>query len=234
MEEPIHSTASEPAPLNPGDSWGFYKIIESSASRVALRADYTMGVIMLVVGVALLLFDVLLFSNADWVTRFMRFGKNIYTFRDVLHGLPVALKGAMIVLPILGFGWFFFMTGRSITVDFTRKVARRVKFFMLSQEADLGAVAALQLRINADCTPSRGDSVSLHMLDAQGRSLFALPDETASEDEFDSTTSTDFAKLLAFTAQLASMLRVPVVRAGEPAKMSPTNRRMLDATSPRE
>jgi hypothetical protein len=227
------NTAGNLVPLKAGDSWGFYKVIECSPSRVLLRADYVSGLLLLVLGAVFLLLDVILFGNMDTVVRFMRIGRSLYTFHDFLHGLPAAFKGAMLGLPVIGFGWFFFMTGRSIVLDFTRMVGRKVKCFVLGPEVDLRSVTAVQLRINAEYTPTRGDSVCLHLLDAQGRSLMALPDETASEDEFDSTPTTDFAKLLFLSGHVAEVLRVPVTMQGEPAKMSASNRRLLEVACAR-
>ena len=222
-----------PAPLQTGDSWGFYKVVECSPTRVLLRADYASGVLLLVLGALVLGLDVLVFSKADFIVNITRGAKSLYTFRDFLLRLPAAVKGAMIALPLLGFGWFFFMTGRSITVDFLRNVARRVKFFVIGTEANLALVTALQLRINDGFAPSRGDNVCLHLLDAQGRSLMVLPDETASADDFDSTPTTDFAKLLSAAAHLAKTMRVPIALQGEPATMSPINRAMLASICPR-
>ena len=227
------NTPASPAPLKAGDSWGFYKVIECSPSRVVLRADYAAGVLLLVLGVLFLGLDILVFSKADFIVRVTRGMKALYTFRDFLLGLPAALKGAMFVLPLIGFGWFFAMTGRSITVDFMRNVARRVKFFVLGTEANLALVTALQLRINDGFTPSRGDNVCLHLLDAQGRSLMALPDETASADDFDSTPTADFAKLLSAAVHISNTMRVPIALQGEPAKMSPSNRSMIAAVCKR-
>jgi hypothetical protein len=223
------NTPASPAPLKAGDSWGFYKVIECSPSRVLLRADYTSGLLLLGLGVVFLLLDVIVFAKMDFIVRMVRGARGLYTARDFLLGLPVAFKGAMLVLPVIGFGWFFGMTGRSIVLDFTRMAGRKVKCFFLGPEVDLRSVTALQLRINAEYTPTRGDSVCLHLLDAQGRSFMALPDETASEDEFDSTPVTDFAKLLSLGAHVAGVLRLPITIQGEPAKMSASNRKLLEA-----
>jgi hypothetical protein len=227
------NTAENLAPLKAGESWGFYKIVECSPLRVLLRADYTSGLLLLVLGAVFLLLDVIVFAKMDFIVRMVRGARGLYTARDFLHGLPTAFKGAMLVLPVIGVGWFFFMTGRSIVLDFTRMVGRKVKCFFLGPEADLRSVTALQWRINAEYTPTRGDSVCLHLLDAQGRSLMAQPDETASEDEFDSTPITDFAKLLSLGAHVAGVLRLPITMQGEPAKMSASNRKLLEAVRTR-
>ncbi|MEO6738616.1 MAG: hypothetical protein ABIP20_00080 [Chthoniobacteraceae bacterium] len=231
MSESETTSTPSPAPLKAGDDWGFYKLVEISPTRIFLRADYTTGLLLLVAGLLFLLLDIAIFSHADFVVRFMRGYRALYSFRDFLTGLPRGFQAAMVALPIIGISWFLFMTGRSILVDFSRKIARRVKFFVFGPTADLGSVASVQLRINSAYTPSRGDSVALHLADAQGQSLMEFADETASADEFDSTPTTDFAKLLRITAHMAEMLRIPVTVQGQPAKMSAINRKFLEATS---
>lgn len=231
MSEPETTPDLSSAPLNAGDDWGFYKIVEFSPTRIFLRPDYTTGLLLLVAGLLFLLLDIAIFSHADFVVRFMRGYRALYSFRDFLTGLPRAFQGAMIVVPIIGLSWFFFMTGRSILVDVAGKVARRGKFFLFGPTADLCDVRSLQLRINSTYTPSRRDSVALHLADAQGQSLMEFAEETASADDFDSTPSTDYAKLLRITAHAAEMLRVPVTVQGQPAKMSAINRKLLEATS---
>ena len=233
MNEPETAPDPKPAPLKAGDEWGFYKIVEFSPSRIFLRADYTAGLVIHVAGIFFLLIDIAVFSHAEAITSFLRIFKvrSLFTFRDFIIGLPRTFQIAMLVLPVIGISWFLFMTGRSILVDLSRKVARRVKFFVLGATVDLGSVASLQLRINASYTPSRGDAVALHFADAQGQSVMELSEETASEDDFDSTPTSDFAKLLRITTHIAQMLRVPVSTQGQPAKMSAKNRFLLEAAS---
>ena len=222
----VHNVAS----LKVGDDYGFYQIIEFSPSRICLRANYATGLILLVVGFLVGVFDVMIFSNAKTVVSIMKTFhlSSFYGFRDFLHGLPDSVKGAMFILPIIGFGWFFLMTGRSVLVDFTNKIARRVKFFVFGKKVNLDAVASLQLRISP--TSTSGDLVYLHLLDAQQQSLMEFQSEIAHEDELESTT-TDYAKMISLAAFMAGILHVPITRQGAPSKMSAINRTMLEAVS---
>lgn len=234
MSGPDTTPDPTPAPIKAGDDWGFYKVVEFSPSHIFLRADYGTGLLLLVLGIFFLLLDIAIFSHAEAIVRFIQLIKVhhfLYTFRDFITGLPRVFQGAMLVLPIIGIGWFLVMTGRSILVDFARKLVHKRKFFLFGPTADLASVASLQLRINAAYTPSRGDSVCLHLADAQGQSLMAFADEVASADEFDSTPSTDYAKLLGLTAHLAETLRIPATIQGQPDKMSATNRKLLEAAA---
>jgi hypothetical protein len=203
-----------------------------STTRVLLRPDYLTGLLLLVVGIFVLLVDVLIFGNAETIVCIMRMFHlyAFYGFRDFLMGLPNAVKGAMFILPIIGFSWFIFMTGRSVLVDFSSMLARKAKFFVFSEKVDLKNVRSLQLRISP--TSTNGDSVSMQLLDAQQQSVMELQEEIAHQGELESSPTTDYAKMLSLAGYVAQVLRVPVTRQGEPTKMSAINRTMLDAISP--
>ena len=125
MSESETTPDPKPAPLKAGDEWGFYKVVEFSPSRILLRADYGTGLLLLVIGILFLLLDIAIFSHSEAVTSFMRIfhTRSFFTFRDFITGLPRAFQIAMFILPVIGISWFLFMTGRSILVDFPRKVA---------------------------------------------------------------------------------------------------------------
>lgn len=210
-------------PLKAGDEFGSYKVVEWSRDRILLRPDYVMGLFLLVLGCVVLALDVLMLTGGDLSGRHT-VDPGIRLF---LYSLPPAVKGGMFVLPILGFGWFFVMTGRSMLVDFNRKVARKGRFFFFGETVDLADVGALRLQITP--TSIRGDFVGLHLVDARKQSRMELANETASEDEFDSTPTTDFAKMLALVQYMGGVMHVPVTRQGEPVKMSEINRKLMAA-----
>lgn len=232
MNESANLGHSALPPLQVGDELGFYKVVEMSTTRILLRPDYLTGLLLLVAGILVLMVDVLVFGNAETIVRFMRMFHlyAFYGFRDFLIGLPNAVKGAMFILPIIGFSWFIFMTGRSILVDFSKMTARKMKFFFFGDEVDLKNITSLQLRISQ--TSTSGDIVSVHLLNAQQQSVMELRDEIAHEGELESTAATDYAKMLSLAGYVAQVLRVPVTRQGEPTKMSAINRTMLDAICP--
>lgn len=234
MNEPANAGGSRAESLKAGDEYGFYKIVEWSPARIFLRADYGTGLLLLVAAIVILLLDIMIFGNAHTIVGIMRLFR-LYMFlgfRDFLISLPTAVKVAMFILPIIGFSWFFFMTGRSTVVDFTRKIASKVKFFFLGDKVNLGSVASLQLRINPFHTPTGGDWVYLHFLDAKKQSLMEFQDESACEEEILSSPTTDYAKMLALAVYVAQTLRVPITKHGKPSKMSIMNRRMLEAACP--
>ncbi len=196
-----------------GSSFGSYQVTEASDLRLHLRPDYKMGAFMLVAGIVFLLIDIVMFSGD--------------VRRHLLWWVPNWFKGAMFILPPIGILWFFVMTGRSLLIDVPAGVARRTKYFFFGEPVSLAQVTRVQLELDTGSVASSGQYVKLNLIAADGSNALEIGNEKASEHDFDSLPTTDFAMMLEIARHVAGMLKLPLEIKGDPKKMSEINRKML-------
>src|SRR6476660_9340749 len=89
------------AEINIGDEIGSYHVVETSPTRLALGTNYGLLLLLLIVGIAMIVFDVWIFQQRVLSHVLLAWSS----------GTALAFKGAMVVLPLIGIPFVLYSLG---------------------------------------------------------------------------------------------------------------------------
>jgi hypothetical protein len=206
--------------LRPGDEIGGCRIAELSASAITMRTNYVLSLVMLIGGIAMLVFDVWLFSSP--VLSHMLLASNDMT--------SLSLKGAMIGFPLIGIPFVLYSLGRSFAVDVAAGVLRRRWLFVFGPTTAISALQKIEIVIDPPISASETATVYAHLVlvDGSAQTLLEFPSVDVPRTDMTSSDQTDFAKLLSLARDIAVLTRRPLQVRGPADAISAVNRRMLD------
>ena len=201
--------------LNPGETIGFYDVVESSDQRIKLAVSSTMAIVMIALGALVLMLDVWLFK-----TGLLR----------RMQQWPHWIQAVIGAFPLLGVA-FTVMLGRSFVFDATPRgqsdsgtggpLIRWRWLWLFGKSVDARRVKAIRVRLVDAPSSSAKDRVYLHLVSPDGAELLALGDAPASDKSA--------LVLLVAALHLSNLLRMPVHVEGEPKDMPEPTKDALEA-----
>jgi hypothetical protein len=203
--------------LAPGDEIGAYKVARLSSSRITLETNYAMLLFLLAAGVAMAVLDVMVLSER--VLSHVLLAWNSMT--------ALAVKGAMVALPLIGIPFVLYSLGRCLHLDADKGTIVRRWLFAFGSTTSLDALSRIELVFETPVTDKSDVNTRLVLLDAKGQTLLEFPGVGAERDNIASNDKTEFARLLALARRVAEVTRAPLAARGDVAALSPVNRRML-------